>query len=904
LRLAALALACGFACRGATVEGLVAAWDFEAGQGETLQDRVGTAHGTIHGATWVPVGAGYALRFDGVDDWVEFGNPPSLSPAGAMTLEAWVLPEKLPGSGEPGIVGKAYSNYVLTYYGDSKCWWYTGQSGTNVKGMLSLGAWHHVVGTYDGATLALYVDGEIAERRPAKTGPVPAGANFFMGKSDGDVQFTKNAHFGGVLDDVRVYARALSEAEVREQYSTTHLTGTPDLTTFAHVGSRTVMAQISLRGLGELPPGTSATVDLRPAGKRRPLATQKIAPLTDRGSFDATLQSDRLAPGDYLVQVRILDAVGKPIGKAAEATVTWPAPPTWGVDDRRIKVLNSLVSELRSLGRVSGAETLVDFTNPRPGWVFFQATARPGDQGRIVLTLPAAPGAEARLELSPGAAAPLEAMRRLPAGKHVVKVECTDGAKLAGLVIRAIPEIGYCRVDSGPQIKAYGPCDWDFLARYVLPHINLAVSHGDPSEAARWEDWRRQGKRWIVETPLVGIGKSDGVSADEVERGWIASGRLDEPRLDGIIVDEFSAGDDPIWGAWHEALRRIRDNPRYAGKVYYPYCGPLYGSTASRAFAQTVMDAGWAMGFERYLSEEPNEAAARAALDTFVVRPVKDWEAVQPGIVRHLLIVWGFFISAPNESTNINPAVDFNAFVDLQMNTLANDPVFFGLYGVTSYLSGYADEETLRWYGKLVRHYCIEGRTTRLTDTYALHYIANPDFAAGLTGWTALPAEEGSIGTGSADGLSWLQGRYPATRMGDTYVLLRRSAKGPNVVRQTVQGLTPGRLYSAKLISGDRQEFQKGVSTRTVHAVRLQVSGAEIIPEKSFQYAFNSCYSHHVDVFNDKNPYFMTLHRVVFRAQATTAELSLTDAAVPGTPAGPVGQELMCNFIEVQPYLE
>lgn len=135
-------------------------------------------------------------------------------------------------------------------------------------------------------------------------------------------------------------------------------------------------------------------------------------------------------------------------------------------------------------------------------------------------------------------------------------------------------------------------------------------------------------------------------------------------------------------------------------------------------------------------------------------------------------------------------------------------------------------------------------------------------------------------------------------------MLLRRSAKAPNVVHQTVQGLTPGRLYSAKLISGDRQEFQKGVSTRTVHAVRPQVSGAEIIPDKSFQYAFNRCYSHHVDAFNDRNPYFMTLHRVVFRAQAATAELRFTDGAAPGTPAGPVGQELMCNFIEVQPYLE
>jgi hypothetical protein len=891
-------------CPGALIEGPVAAWDFDAGQGEVLRDRVGSAHGTIHGASWVPVGTGYALRFDGVDDWVEFGNPAALSPATAMTLEAWVLPEKIPGAGEPGIVGKAYGNFVLTYYTDGKCWWYTGQSGTNTKAAVAPGAWHHVVGTYDGATLTLYVDGELADRQPAKTGPIPSGANFFMGKSEGEVQYTKNAHFAGRLDEVRLYARALGEAEVRQQYRTTHLTGAPELTTYAHVGSREVVAQVGLRGLGDLPPGATATAELLPAGKRRPLVSAKIVPLPERGSFAAVLHSDRLAPGDYVVQVRVTDAAGKPIGLPAEAMLTWPATPTWGVDDRRIKVLNSLVSELRNQDRVRGAETLVDFTNPRPGWVFFQAIPKPGDQGKIVLTLPAVPGAEARLEVTPGAGDPAEAMRRLPAGKHVVKVECTGGATLARLIIRAIPEIGYCRVDCGPQIKAYGPCDWDFLARYVLPHINLAVSRGAASEAPRWEEWRRQGKRWIVETPLVGLGKTDGVSAAEVEKGWREGGRLDEARLDGIIVDEFGAGDEPIWAAWHEALRQIRDNPKHAGKVYYPYCGPLFGAKASRAFAQTVMDAGWAMALERYLPEEPTEAAARAALDVSLVRTVKEWEAAQPGIVRHLLIVWGFFISAPNESTNINPAVDFNTFVDLQMNTLANDPTFFGLYGVTSYLSAYADEETLRWYGKLVRHYCIEGGTARLTDAYALHHLANPDFAEGLTGWTAQPAEEGSISTGSADGLSWLEGRYPPTRLGNTYALLRRSAKGPNVLRQKLQGLTPGRLYSAKMISGDRQEFQQGASVRAVHGVRLEVTGVDLVPEKTFQYAFNSCYSHTFGKFDAKNPYFMTLTQAVFRARAAEAELCLSDGPAPGAPGGPAGQELMCNFIEVQPYLE
>lgn len=900
--LAAVALVLA-SVRGA--EGPLAAWDFDEGEGDTLHDRVGTAHGLIRGPAWVRCGKGFALRFDGVDDVVEFGDPPALRPAEAVTVEAWVLPERVPTSGEPGVVGKAYHNYVLTYYTDGKCWWYIGQGGSNVKSAVTPGAWHHVVGTYDGSTLCLYIDGALADRRPAKTtGPVPAGAGFFMGASEGEAQYTKGAHFCGLLDDAAVYGRALSEAEVRERYLTTHVTGAAEVTAFADVGARGVSVRASLRGLGALGPGASADIDLRRAGRRRTVAKTSLPVPGDGGVLEARLDTGGLEPGDYVVRVQVRNAEGEPVGEPAEAGVAWPAMPGWDTGDRRIRVLNALVSELRSVGPTRRARTVVDFTNPRPGWVFFRAWAEPGSAGRTALVLPETPGADTRVEVPETGSRTVEAMRRLPAGKHAVTVECTEGGALAGLVIRAIPELGYCRVDCGPQIKAYGACDWPFLEEHILPHINLAVSRGAEGERARWEAWRRQGKRWVVETPLVGLGKRDGVSADEVEQGWLANGRLEEPLLDGVIVDEFAAGDDPIWASWHEAVRRIRDNPRCAGKVFYPYCGPLFGAPASRAFAQTIQEAGWAVALERYLPEEPTEAAARAAVQTAVVELLRAWEKAQPGITRHTLIVWGFLISAPNESTNVNPAVDFRAFMDLQMNTLANDPACFGLYGVTAYLSAYADEEAIRWYGKLLRHYCIEGRTEPLLRTYALRHITNPDFADGLEGWDARPAEEGTIGTGTADGLSWLQGRYPPTPLGNTYLLLRRSGKGPNVVSQTLQGLTPGALYSAKLITGDRQEYERGASASAAHAVRLEVAGAEVVPEKSFRFPFKSCYSHTFGAFDARNPYWMTLHRVVFRAGSGEARLFITDWGADGTPGGPLGQELMCNFVEVQPYLE
>ena len=50
------------------------------------------------------------------------------------------------------------------------------------------------------------------------------------------------------------------------------------------------------------------------------------------------------------------------------------------------------------------------------------------------------------------------------------------------------------------------------------------------------------------------------------------------------------------------------------------------------------------------------------------------------------------------------------------------------------------------------------------------------------------------------------------------------------------------------------------------------------------------------------NPYRMNYHQVVFRAQDETARLTLADWAGDRDPGGPVGEELIWNFMQVQPY--
>ena len=72
----------------------VAQWNFEEGRGAQRFERVSGIEARIHGATWVKHGTGFALRFDGIDDYIDGGEPPLADLRGPLTLETWVHPDR------------------------------------------------------------------------------------------------------------------------------------------------------------------------------------------------------------------------------------------------------------------------------------------------------------------------------------------------------------------------------------------------------------------------------------------------------------------------------------------------------------------------------------------------------------------------------------------------------------------------------------------------------------------------------------------------------------------------------------------------------------------------------------------------------------------------------------------
>jgi hypothetical protein len=197
--------------------GLVAAYGFGEGTGFTVADASGLGNtGTISGAAWSTQGkTGNALSFDGVNDYVFIGDAAALDVT-RVTLMAWVRPTAL--SDWSTVIMKedtnqlAYALYASENVSRPSLWVRTGTTDRSADGMsaLPINTWSHLAATYDGANLRLYVNGVLVRTR-AGTGNITI--------TSGQLKIGGNAVWGewfaGLIDDVRVYNRALSQAEVQ-----------------------------------------------------------------------------------------------------------------------------------------------------------------------------------------------------------------------------------------------------------------------------------------------------------------------------------------------------------------------------------------------------------------------------------------------------------------------------------------------------------------------------------------------------------------------------------------------------------------------------------------------------------------------------------------------------------------
>jgi prepilin-type N-terminal cleavage/methylation domain-containing protein len=203
--------------------GLVGYWPMDEGSGSSTQDL----SGNNNGGTWSGTAAGtnstyysagqvgsWAGMFDGSADYVNIPNV--FATSSQITMSAWA-DKNGSGNADPrGIMVGIYATYLdLCYQGHPLFSINTTVSGqTPVEGgtCASTGAWTNYVGTYDGLVAKLYVNGlQVATTSVA--GSVLAHAAE-IGASNGT-----GMSVNGLIDDVRIYNRALSAAEIQALYN-------------------------------------------------------------------------------------------------------------------------------------------------------------------------------------------------------------------------------------------------------------------------------------------------------------------------------------------------------------------------------------------------------------------------------------------------------------------------------------------------------------------------------------------------------------------------------------------------------------------------------------------------------------------------------------------------------------
>lgn len=192
-------------------------------EGNADDIAVNALTGAVSGATTVPDRNGQAAgayRFDGVDDYINYGNETSLAFPGRQTytIAAWVKPEQRSVDGRMHIMSK--------FDGGVRATWYLGvgegatvDSYRNVSPWATFGvgtfAWDefvHLATTYDGTDLIVYVNGVEDNRVPFGGNPSDNVTDIIVGgvHSQGAV----SPSFQGTIDEIRIYNRVLTGEEL------------------------------------------------------------------------------------------------------------------------------------------------------------------------------------------------------------------------------------------------------------------------------------------------------------------------------------------------------------------------------------------------------------------------------------------------------------------------------------------------------------------------------------------------------------------------------------------------------------------------------------------------------------------------------------------------------------------
>jgi hypothetical protein len=204
---------------GPPTAGLIGYWNFDEGSGSIAHDTSGSGYnGAVNGATWTTGKINSGLSFNGSTNAVV---TPYIALGATFSVSAWVNPG---GAAQGSYVRIAETQYGAGFYlgtsasGTRYKFIVSGSSGSTgscgagygcAEGGAVTSGWHLVTATFDGATARLYVD-NVLVASDTFTAPSNTNLPLYIGLYYGGSGYGWN----GAIDEVRLYNRALTAAEV------------------------------------------------------------------------------------------------------------------------------------------------------------------------------------------------------------------------------------------------------------------------------------------------------------------------------------------------------------------------------------------------------------------------------------------------------------------------------------------------------------------------------------------------------------------------------------------------------------------------------------------------------------------------------------------------------------------
>src|SRR3989344_3663095 len=216
-------------------DGLVGYWKMDETATPSIDSSGNGGSGTWGGNAASSAGKfGNAISLDGTGDYIQVADNNALDITQTITLSAWIYSTdqqnnwghimiKNAGSGW----GAPFGYYRILITSAEEIWLEVGNDSDGLNGFedgeiviaesgISINAWHHVAGTYDGEYLRVYVDGELKKSKRL--------VGFVMGTSAWPLHIginddSNSEDVDGKIDEARIYNRALSGAEVERLYN-------------------------------------------------------------------------------------------------------------------------------------------------------------------------------------------------------------------------------------------------------------------------------------------------------------------------------------------------------------------------------------------------------------------------------------------------------------------------------------------------------------------------------------------------------------------------------------------------------------------------------------------------------------------------------------------------------------